>query len=370
MRGIKMFIVLLASVLVSSCKDPVWMKMHTTISSDGTCKREVSYAVSVKREVADSLRNGEMKVSPIPKQIDTTSCKSYETEILSEGGTETQGVAGRENERRDTVMTKFTFDYETVEQMGEKIPLRFYGWDKSERLKSETNVEKWFRWFYTDYEYSETYAGVGDIFPVQMTDYLSQEEASYWCTGLPNLVEGLSGAEAKEKLDAIEKKVNKWGEDAEFLIYFDYIVSHYDSISNPPVSRQRFVELKDSLRQFKAKGSNRFDEYFHTDAFGIFDDGKSLAGKGLEEHFMKLMIISEFEVSCSLSMPGRIVGHDYGVVKDNVLYYKLSGETMMAGDYTVTVRSREVNTWAYVVTILIVVVAVGSPLYIRRRRGK
>ena len=58
-----------------------------------------------------------------------------------------------------------------------------------------------------EYTFTETFACVGDTFELSPADYADKDVLSYWFTGQPNIMEGLSGSEVKAKLDDIEPKL-------------------------------------------------------------------------------------------------------------------------------------------------------------------
>ena len=68
-----------------------------------------------------------------------------------------------------------------------------------EGIKASSQLEKHFKWFYTDYTFTETFANEDStLFPIPLSQFLSADTASFWFTGQPNLTRSLSGAEMKE----------------------------------------------------------------------------------------------------------------------------------------------------------------------------
>ena len=336
--------------------------MKTTIHSGWgkDCTREVSYSNVMTQEMRDSLLgkhiNGWSQPMPECLQVDAF-CKS-------------QTVIGK----GDTVTTTFSSPFSSVEEMCAKTPLQLNG----TKLRSNASLEKRFRWFYTEYVYTETFYCVGDTFKLPPTDYADKDAVSYWFTGQPNLMQGLSGAEAYEKLSKMEPAVTKWLNDNFFKVGFDYIVAHYDSIPNPPVSRERFIELKDSLVRFIMAGeegilgsqpSSKLYDFFHSDAYEMFSDDNTPCGKELSKELLKRLEIFCFKVPYTLIMPGTVTDTGNGILQpDGTIFYPFTGERLIPKDYTISATSRVTNVWAYIVTLLIIVLAVGSFLYRRKYR--
>jgi hypothetical protein len=240
------------------------------------------------------------------------------------------------------------------------------------RLKSQAKLEKHFRWFYTEYTFTEVFNCVGDTFKIAPTNYADKDVVNFWFTGQPNLIEGLSGAEASEKLSNMEPFVSKWLNDNFYQVCFDYIVNHYDSIPNPPVSREQFIELHDSLANFLLKGQDDILKvnaaetmlsFFNSDAYAQFFNEQTPCGKELNQELAHRLNIFWFNVPYTLSMPGTVVDAGTGVCRDGIVYYAFTGERLIPHDYVISATSRVTNTWAYIVTFLIIALAIGSFFY-------
>lgn len=360
MRKNSLFLTLLMSaVFIASCDKPN-VRMHTIINEDGSCEREVSYTTIMPKEMRDSLwGSGKMNWAyPVPECLNTNTFMSTHTH--------TDG---------DSVTTTFMRGFDSVEEMCQQTPLQLNG----TRLKSTAKLEKKNRLFYTLYTYTETFTCVGDTFKIPATDYADKEVVSYWFTGQPNLLKGLSGAEASEKISKMEPFVTQWINDNFFKLCFDFMVDNYDSIQNPPIEKAQFVELHDSLANYLLSTTGdillvnpgeRFEKFFHSDAYAIFFDEETLCGKALEEELSKHMNIFWFSVPYSLTMPGTVVYASTGVVKDGTIHYPLTGERLIPQDYTITATSRVTHTWTYVAAFFILLVFVGSFLYRGNKRKK
>ena len=349
---------LVVGLLFTSCYQPKVL-MHTTIHGGfgKDCTREVSYSNVMSKEKRDSLLGKDLCgwSQPMPECLNVDAfCKSH-TEV-GEG---------------DTVRTTFICPFSSVEEMCEQTPLQLNG----VRLRSNAKLDKRFRWFYTEYVFTETFYCVGDSFKLPPTDYADKDAVSYWFTGQPNLLQGLNGAEAYEKLGNMEPAVTKWLNDNLFRVGFDFIVSHYDSIPNPPVSRERFIELQDSLVHFilageedilTAQPEDKLREFFHSDAYALFFDEDNPLGESLNREFMNRLNIFWFNVPYTLTMPGKVTDTGNGMLQpDGTVFYPFTGERLIPQDYTITATSRVTHIWAYIVTLLLILLSIGS--FLRRK---
>ena len=78
--------------------------------------------------------------------------------------------------------------------------------------------------------------------------------------------------------------------------------------------------------------------------------------------------VSSFGSNYDLVMPGRVLDAGLGEYDGEVIHYRLGGERMIPGDYTITATSRVTNVWAFIVTILVVLLAIGSFCYRRKTK--
>ena len=353
-------IALAGTLLLASCYQPD-VVMHTTITGDSwwPCERKITYSNVMPQKMRDSLWTKEsVKWSqPLPECINTDAFMGSHTDI-GEG---------------DTVSTTFSMPFKSTEEMSQQTPLQLNG----TRLRSKASLKKQFRWFYTNYVFSETFYCVGDTFQLADTLYADKALISYWFTGEPNLVKGLSGAEASQKLSEIEPAINRWLNDNLLKVGFDYIVSHYDSIPNPPVSKERFIELHDSLVQFITTGADdlldikpeeRLQAFFHSDAYNSFFNDETTLGKGLTDELSKQLNIFWFNVPYTLTMPGTVTDAGNGALQaDGSILYPFKGERLIPKDYTITATSRVTHIWAYILTLFIILIALGSMIYRKKR---
>lgn len=349
-------LLMIAITVLTSCGQ-LDVKMHTTVHEDGSCEREITYSTVMSKEERDSLWQGDVVrlAQPIPECLNPKAIMGTHTEVNG-----------------DTVTTTFSHGFSSAEEMCKMTPLQLNG----KRLQSKATFEKHFQWFYTEYTFREVFTCVGDTFKLPATNYADKDVVSFWFTGQPNLIQGLSGAEASEKLNEMEPMITKWLNDNLFKTCFDFISNHYDSIANPPVGREQFVALQDSLARKMLEGqddilgiepTDAFRDFFHSDAYAIFFDEESSLCKAMNEELASRWSILCFSVPYTLSMPGTIVDAGTGTIKDGVILYPLTGERLIPHDYVITATSRVTHIWAYVITILIILIAIGSLLYKRKK---
>lgn len=350
MKTISSYLLLLLSAAIFlSCQDQ-HVRLHTIINEDGTCIRAVSYSNVMPQAQRDSAwGQGNIGWSqPLPECLNIRAFHDSHTDV----------GAG------DTVTTTFRHLFDNAEEMAEQMPLMLNG----STLKSRAQLKRRFRWFYTEYDFTETIAGLADSFPLPFADV---QILSYWFTGEPNLIAGLTGAEAAERLSEMETKVTRWLNDNFCQITFDFIARHYDSIPAPPVPRDRFVQLQDSLARYLMKDgadillgnaelSQLMHDFFRSDAYAPFFDDETPMGKELNDELTQRLAIFALAVPYTLQMPGTVIDTGSGTLRpDGIILYPFTGERLIPHDYVIHATSRVSHPWAYAVALLILLLAVG-----------
>ena len=349
---------ILALVCITSCKDQN-IKLNTIIEEDGSCCREFTYSNIMPKAVRDSLRgDGDtvMWSQPVPECLCVDSMMSSETEING-----------------DTVTTVFSQFSHSVEEMAEHSPLRLNGVP----LKSTATLEKHFRWFYTEYTFTETFKSLSDNFSIKPDKIADAEIVNYWFTGQPNILEGMNGAEAANKLQEIEPLITKWFNDNVAATTIEFIVAHYDSIKNPPINKAEFMELQDSLTAYIIANGGEdildphidelFSHFFHSDAYSMFFEEGTPCYNELEEVLSEQVAPFFLSLPYTLQMPGTIVDAGRGSIIGGIAVYQLTGERLIPQDYVITATSRVTNIWACIASILIILGAIGVFWWTRRK---
>ena len=316
---------------MASCDE--WkVQMETEVMRDGSCVRTVS--------------------------SDNSSCLTDDKgwELIDEKG----------YVRKFTVDTIYSAvirkNFENVEDMDGCPALQICG----KPILSRSSLDRKFKWFYTEYTFTETFKGWDTDFSIPVTGYVTQDEASFWYTGYPELPKGITGQEL-QYLQDMSFKTDHWIYDLTWDVYFRTIERFYDEI-NPPLDRKTFISMRDSVMHeawnqdvefYDNKELEFLDRFFKTDVFTksgysdeIVDYGKNL--------WMQSLGLMNLEAPYMLKMPGRVTDAGRGQVEDGMIKYRFEGGFLIPGDYTITASSRVVNVWAFLLSGLILVVAVGS----------
>lgn len=373
--NIKIIAAMTLVLIMASCRNKD-DRMLTVINEDGTCSREYTFHSTQQwlgippEEDYDSIVDKTWERSWSILGADSVR---YPVP-LTEAQLDSMQALDLSKPLGNMLMVHVKKEYKSVEEMSAEI----YRAERShlikvEGIKASSSLEKRFKWFYTDYTFTETFAYEDStLFPIPLSQFLSADTASFWFTGQPDLTCGLSGAEQKEMLDGIEKKVSQWSNANWFYEICNVIIENYDKVQNPPVSKERFASVRDSLVMQPCvlnanEGDGRkenitvqIDKAFPSDAYTQFL--QSYEG-GLGQYGPLL----SFGTNYDLVMPGRVLDAGMGQYDGEVIHYRLGGERMIPGDYTIMASSRVINIWAFVVTILVILVTIGSFFFPKKR---
>ena len=360
-------------VILASCgnKDD---RMLTVINEDGTCSREYTFHSSQQWLSASSSEDYDSIVDKTwERSWSVLGADSVRYPVpLTEAQLDSMQELDLSKPLGNLLMVHAKKEYQCVEEMSAHLyRAERHHLKEVDNIKANSTLEKHFKWFYTDYTFSESFVYDGPaLFPIPLDRFLSADTVSFWFTGQPDLTQNLSGAEQKDMLDDIEKKIGQWTNANWFYEICNVIIANYDQIQNPPVSKERFSIVRDSLVMMpcvlnanEGEGlgdniTNLLEKTFQSDAYKLFLQTNESGFKQYEQ-------LLSFGNNYDLQMPGTVIDAGMGQYDGDVIHYRLGGERLIPGAYTITATSRVTNVWAFVITILVVLLAIGS-LFFRK----
>jgi hypothetical protein len=343
----KKYLFLFAMLLValSACESG-HIDMNTIINADGTCRREICFKADSAALVNGSI-NAHSNVLDILNDNDWT----YEVQ--------------------DTLWIKAYRDFSSPDEMAEAMPLKVAG----QQVKSKAKLEKQFRWFYTDYIYTETFESIAPTFVIPLTNYMEKDMADFWLTGTPDVMKGYSGLEMKDYLDSMEDAYLHFVNANILNDLMDVLAEHYDDIAKVPVSKEEFLASKSELIERADKMSTdvlNFEpekllaETFKTEAYNQALKDDPVISEAWEQRQNVYVSLLMLDVDYQLTMPGGIIEVlkcGDGVFRDGELHYRLNGMRLLAPCYSIKATSSGKNNWALYLSLLIVLLAIGSGIY-------
>lgn len=352
--------ILVLALSFSGCGEKVY-KVSTVISTDGTCERVITVRYDSKSLARSAF--------PIPmdstwrcewtleKNVDSTSKHDDSVYIARKRFADFEALGREYNVRRD-----------------------------STNLAIHVAVERRFRWFYTYYDYSETYARFDPLHvPVPPSAVMTEEDLRQFMS-----------SEAPDS--ALKGKWKRWDERNTMEWAFGRFVDAVRMRNDPKLSVDLVEQNKDRLiallsddstkgkvppsgkartekgrrqndhRSFSEKLVSEMALMLKTDAVRAL--ASDLDSIGVEAN--KRMEVSgrdEGEYINTVVMPGVIIATNASEVRGTTVVWRFTHEHLALMDYPMHVESRVINLWAIIVTALVVLCALAVPAFLRRRAG-
>lgn len=361
----KLFFLLLAIGYFCTACEPTGT-MLTKIHPDGSCSRELSKKVSINNMKDYSTLH-------FFALLDSTwqirwkfigEDSAYHTHFpLTEK--QLDSIAADTASAKTKIELIAKKEYHSVTEMSET----FNYCEEIAPLKPKYDFQKKFRWFYTYYYYKEVFSKLQIDYPVSIEKYMTKDEASFWLKGTPNLTTGMTGMEMRDYVGVLENKYNEWLGDNYRTFIWHEIAANYDIIKNPPVSKERFIELIDSvlpLQKISMENLMEFSDnkqlektlngYFKTNAFSVLWQKKESVMQKSEEKIFDMITPALFsnKIEYNLLIPGKVLNTSALIMSGDTLKWQLETTKMITDDYILEAQSRKSNVWAFVITGLFI----------------
>lgn len=348
------------AALLSSCQGDY--EMLTIVNEDGSCMREIIVAADRSLLTTGKYDNEDPRVAHIEDGWELYwgykgSNKRFPIPMSTERYDSISREVAPSRDVKDTICVYARKEYASVEDMCAGSPMFFV----DEQAGVDGSLEKEFRWFYTDYVFTEKFSSVADYFKVPVTDFMSEEEALYWFSGTPDLYAGKPTWRYYELLEGLKEKAYKWVFANLHYKLLSGIADRYDMVVDPPVSKDEFIaQIGDVVKQLASYDTYKLEystarsfvsSHFGSDAYSPFINEDELTKEELREErdncFGYLFL---FYYDESIVMPGRVIDAGGGIYKDGVVTFTVDAGRFLLKDYEIRVVSRVVNVWAFIVT--------------------
>ena len=363
------------AALLSSCQGDI--EMLTIVNEDGSCMREIVVAADRSLLTTGKYDNDDPRVAriedgwelywgykgdnsrfPIPMSVEKYDSISREV--------------GPSRAVKDTICVYARKEYASVGDMCAGSPMFFV----DEQAGAEGSLDKEFRWFYTDYVFTEKFSSVADYFKVPVTDFMSEEEALYWFSGTPDLYAGKPTWRYYEMLEDLKEKADRWVFANIYYNILSGIADRYDMVVDPPVSKDEFIaKLGDVVKQLASYDTYKLENstarsivssHFGSDAYSPFINENEWKKDEILSATAFFDYLFLFYYNESIVMPGRVIDDGGGIYKDGVVTFKVDAGRFLLKDYEIRVVSRIVNVWAFIVTAVLASALCVAVIYRRR----
>jgi len=374
-----------AVLFIVSCTQP--SDMLTVIAPDGSCYREFTANANPQFLSGDTLA----KLNPFPVDIDSTwkITWKYKNSSLQSTFPVKKRVLdsivksisksveikrkGNTDQNSGDLIVYARQNYTSASEMDMRFRLRrSHSWSG---LKVKHLLDKKFRWFYTYYTYKETYPQLKTSFSIPVEKFMTKDEAMFWFTGKPDILKGMNGVEIREYVGTIEDNFHKWFNKNLWDSEYRVLLENYSNIAKLQVSKDRLKVLKDTIFNAKVNKVEDFkmeqilDSYFKTSVFTAFWKTDNCPMVKFESDFNDQGFVEYFKEAFTykLIMPGVVTGQNNAVVHGDTLVWNLTAYRLIPAPYVIEAQSRKANIWAFILTGIIFIVAIGSFI---RKPGK
>jgi hypothetical protein len=374
-----------AVLFIVSCTQP--SDMLTVIAPDGSCYREFTAKADPQFLSGDTLG----KLNPFPVDIDSTwkitwkyknsalqttfpvKKRVLDSIVKSVSKTVEIKKKGNTDQSSGDLIVYAQQNYTSPSEMDTRFKLRrSHSWYN---LKVKHLLDTKFRWFYTYYTYKETYPKLKTGFSIPVEKFMTKDEAMFWFTGKPDILKGMNGVEIREYVGTIEDNFRTWYNKNLWDSEYRVLLENYSDIANLQVSKGRLEVLKDTIFNAKVNKTDDFkmvqimDSYFKTSAFTTFWKTENCPMVKFESDFNDQGFVEYFKEAFTykLIMPGVVTVQNNAVVHGDTLVWNLTAYRMIPAPYVIEAQSRKANIWAFILTGIIFIVAIGSFI---RKPGK
>jgi hypothetical protein len=365
----RFYIIFAVAVLLFGSCEKAEYNMYTKINTDGSCYREICTTADSVFMVGDTV-----KCNPLPILLDKYWIISWQY-ITPEVHTNWPVKNWRNDTIKKDEKVSITVgrNYNSVEEMGSNFRFNNISWGK---LNIKYNFEKKFRWFYTYYCYSEVYPEINKFKKIPLSKYLSNEEVEIYFKGNTFFLEGLNGEEMLDRLKNISKSVNIWLNRNLYEESYQILSNNLNLLENYSVSKTRFLSIKDSVyNTYICKVLNKeepvefgseldpikaLDYYLKTNAFSKMESKNDTFLKNEFEHIDLFTEYFNKELNYSLEMPGKIINTNSKIYDGNKIIWKIDAYRFAVSDYKIYADSRKANVWAFIVSGIVLVLALFS----------
>jgi hypothetical protein len=310
-------IIVLVLLTASGCKKD--KKTTTKINSDGSCVRTV-----VVNPVSDTS-------SSFPVPID----KSWETRL--EGDTEKVYIASKR--------------FDDANQMNNE-------YKKTEKVGIDLKFEKKFRWFFTYFNYQETYKPCFQIQRIPIRTFLTKEEYVQYENG--------------DTSKALKKRMDEFLTANIFEEFYRQLIDSVESLHDPSLPVSIFVAKKQDIDFDKMEHDTKDIVAYLERVLGLkLQDKLERQIDGVTKSIdakVQFMINAGGDYINEVVMPGIVLNTNANTVEGNKVVWHFNEDKFTFISYTMNVESRIANLWATYATGGILIVLVGLLMLPRLKR--
>jgi len=327
---------------------------------DITSTSKVNTDGSIVRTITFTGDSTEVHEGKFPVELDSSWSRSL---------TRLQG------EKHNNYTLTATRAFENVEQMNRALGGAF-----GKTLQYRFEMNKSFRWFFTVYRYQETNIPFDQFTSIPMTEFVSSAELEWLTTMMSpdNTRKELTTRGDSLAFDGLMPRIQEGEGRNRFEAIFNSFLDGVKALNSPSLTPTMVIPLKDSLygRSAKAIEKKNLDtlRVIFTRALknSLVDKAWQANSAGFDEIKRKMEFehrTNSHKYVTSVVMPGLITGSNARKIEGNTATWEDFKDYARHVEYIIWVESRQVNWWAVVVALVVVLsLMTGLMFSVLRRR--
>lgn len=242
----------------------------------------------------------------------------------------------------------------------------FFAQSTWKSISPKVRFEKKFRWFYTYYYFSERYPKIDHFNAIPMNQYVSNEEAEMYMSGGLNRFAGMNGMEIMEKMNSVDQQIEQWLNHNLFEQMYTALAAHLDKLEGFTIDSTRFLQYRDSVyfipdrdKLIEDGGIDvLLDRFYKTNAFSrLYETVEGLDNNPKNGKYPDFLNYYYPKLDYRLIMPGKVIATNCERVPADTLHWTVTAYRFTLGDLELQAQSRIANWWAFVISGVVVLLA-------------
>lgn len=242
----------------------------------------------------------------------------------------------------------------------------FFGKSQWSTISPKVEFEKRFRWFFTYYYFSERYPRIELFSKIPLNKYITNEEAEMYLKGGLNHFAGMNGLEIMEKMQPIDQRLDQWLNHNLFAQFYMAISVHLDDLEGFTIDSAQYLQNMDSVFAMPERDkilekdgmAVLLDRYYKTTAFTrLYENVKGLDEKLMNGEYTDFLNYYKPKLEYHLVMPGKVITTNCERFPADTLHWTVTAYRFTLGDLKLTAQSRKANLWAFVISGIVIVLA-------------
>jgi len=219
-------------------------------------------------------------------------------------------------------------------------------------IKVDIELEQKFRWFYTYWQYRETYRAYNIHTLMPVSDYLSADELLFWIN-------------QPDSSDEVEEKMEQWLMDNLFAEFYQTLQDEVKQLNDPRLDVRQLDAHKSELYYVLMDSSSHADEadeilavcqkIYGSDVLSAARVPIDSSLKSLEKHVEFETDLSSNTYANTVFLPGQLLASNGHIGEQGQVTWNLTSRNFQFEDFSMWAQSRKANTG---LTILSAIMAV------------